>query len=83
MFSATLLASVLLATSALARPSGLAGRLARRAASRQSKPVQLITHAQTTNVSHPEYSENWAGAVYDSYPSVSRHLTALAAATRR
>ncbi|EPT01947.1 hypothetical protein FOMPIDRAFT_1119172 [Fomitopsis schrenkii] len=71
MFSATLLASVLLATTALARPSGLNGRLARRAAGRQGKPVQLIAHPETTNVSHVEYSENWAGAVYDSYPSGS------------
>ena len=66
------LAAALLATTALARPSGLAGRLARRAAGRQSQPVQLITHPVTTNVSNVEYSENWAGAVYDSYPSVSR-----------
>ena len=73
MFSTTLLASVLLATTALARPSGLSGRLARRAAGRQGQPVQLIAQPATTNVSNVEYSENWAGAVYDSYPSVSGH----------
>ncbi|KAH9834825.1 peptidase A4 family-domain-containing protein [Rhodofomes roseus] len=72
MFAASLLASVLLATTALARPSGIAGRLARRrTGTHLSKPVQLIEHAATSNVSNVEYSSNWAGAVYDSYPSGS------------
>ncbi|EPS99593.1 hypothetical protein FOMPIDRAFT_1124041 [Fomitopsis schrenkii] len=71
MFSLTLLTSVLLATASLARPSGLGDRVARRAAGRQSRPAQPIAHPETTttNVSHVVYGDNWAGAVYDSYPS--------------
>ncbi|KZT63531.1 putative aspergillopepsin, partial [Daedalea quercina L-15889] len=47
-------------------------RLARRRAGvHQSKPVRLVEHATTSNISNVEYSENWAGAVYDSYPSGS------------
>jgi len=74
MFALALLSYALLATSALARPSGLAGRLARRAAGTHlSRPIQKVDAPENlaTNVSHVEYSSNWAGAVYDSYPSGS------------
>ncbi|KAH9931533.1 peptidase G1, partial [Fomitopsis serialis] len=49
-------------------------RLARRRSGvRQSHPLQLSEseHAASSNASHVEYSSNWAGAVYDSYPSGS------------
>ncbi|KAJ3713749.1 acid proteinase [Lentinula guzmanii] len=67
MLSAAFLVQALLATAAFAIPSGkerMASRRSRRSdVTRQSKPVNLITNPQTTNVSHVEYSENWAGAV--------------------
>lgn len=74
MFALTLLSYALLATSALARPSGLSDRLARRAAgSHLTRPLQRVAspEALASNTSHVEYSSNWAGAVYDTYPSVS------------
>ena len=77
MFSSALLTSVLLATSALAVPSRLAQRVAsRRSGTRATRPLEhleVATHAATNNVSHVEYSGNWAGAVYDSYPAVCGH----------
>ncbi|EPQ54086.1 hypothetical protein GLOTRDRAFT_62581 [Gloeophyllum trabeum ATCC 11539] len=74
MFALTLLSYALLATSALARPSGLSDRLARRAAgSHLTRPLQRVAspEALASNTSHVEYSSNWAGAVYDTYPSGS------------
>ena len=77
MFSSALLTSVLLASSALAVPSRLAERVAARR-TRSTRPLQplkpALHAATTTNVSHVEYSGNWAGAVYDSYPAVCTHL---------
>ena len=68
MFAAKLLSVVVLAASVLAAPKGrLADRVARRAErSHLTRPVQLIEQpdiVELTNVSHPEYSSNWAGAV--------------------
>ena len=76
MFAAKLLTVVVFATSALAAPKGgLAERIARRAdRSRLTRPVQLVEQPEVvelTNVSHVEYSSNWAGAVL-STSSVSR-----------
>lgn len=76
MFAAKLLSLVVLAASALAAPKGrLADRVARRAdRSRLTRPVQLIEKSdlvEFTNVSHVEYSSNWAGAVL-STSAVSR-----------
>ena len=78
MFAAKLLSVVVLAASALAAPKGgLADRVARRAAgSHLTRPVQLVEHPEVTeltNVSHVEYSSNWAGAVL-STSSVSRSI---------
>lgn len=73
MFAATLLCQVLLAAAAFAVPTSkerFAQRVARRAGglSRQTLPKQLVATEATTlaanaNVSHVEYSSNWAGAV--------------------
>ena len=68
MFAAKLLSAILLAASALAAPKGgLSERVARRAdGTRLTRPVQLIEQTdivEFTNVSHPSYSSNWAGAV--------------------
>ncbi|KAE9396581.1 hypothetical protein BT96DRAFT_958154 [Gymnopus androsaceus JB14] len=69
MFSVVFLVQALLASAAFAIPSSkeqFAARRARRSSgtTHQSKPVNLITNQVTTsNTSHVEYSENWAGAV--------------------
>lgn len=78
VYAVALLANVLLASAAFAAPSTkkstLGARVARRAAGRQSLPNNRITPSglepATGNTSHVEYSSNWAGAVWDSYPSV-------------
>ncbi|TFK47813.1 hypothetical protein OE88DRAFT_1606078, partial [Heliocybe sulcata] len=47
-------------------------RLARRAAGAHlSRPMQKVDTPDSLagNASHPEYSSNWAGAVFDTYPS--------------
>ena len=67
--STTLFTIALLSTAAIARPSGLSNRIVRRL---QSKPAQLISHVEATDpISQVQYSAGVAGAVYDSYPSVS------------
>ncbi|KAG6848871.1 hypothetical protein H0H93_013277 [Arthromyces matolae] len=72
-FSLALVA--LLATGAIAVPASserMAARLERRRPGRQSKPNQRVgssLEVAASNVSHVEYSSNWAGAVWDSYPS--------------
>ena len=76
MFVAKLFSLIVFAASALAAPKGrLADRVARRAdRSRLTRPVQLIAQTDVvefTNISHPEYSSNWAGAVL-STGAVSR-----------
>ena len=78
MFAVKLFSLVFLAASVLAAPKGLlADRVARRAErSRLTRPVQLIAQsdvAEFSNISHPEYSSNWAGAVL-STGAVSRSV---------
>lgn len=64
MYTFALIANLLLASAALARPSSRLGeRLVRRRESRQSQPVLRV---DGTNASNEQYSENWAGAVYAS-----------------
>jgi len=65
-----LLTSLLLASVALASPSRLEERLARRAG-RQSRPMQRVNSLQplTSNASNVEFSSNWAGAVFDTLPA--------------
>ncbi|KAI0824360.1 acid proteinase [Trametes gibbosa] len=73
MFSATLFCQVLLATAAFAIPTSrerLAQRVARRSAGAHlSHPKIPSTTSQVTeidsfsNVTHPQFSTNWAGAV--------------------
>lgn len=66
MVYASLLTSILLATAAFAAPSsGLESRRRRR-----SQPLRRIEAKASTNTSNVEYSSNWAGAVWDSYPAV-------------
>lgn len=72
-----LLSNLLLASVALAAPSSnsrMEARLERRREGRQSQPLKAVDPSGlaplTTNASHVEYSSNWAGAVWDSYPSV-------------
>ncbi|EPT03236.1 hypothetical protein FOMPIDRAFT_1022551 [Fomitopsis schrenkii] len=80
MFAAKLLSLVVLAASALAAPKGrLADRVARRAdRSRLTRPVQLIEKSdlvEFTNVSHVEYSSNWAGAVLSTSAGTWKSVT--------
>lgn len=73
VYAIALFSNLLLASAALAAPSRLEERIARRRAGRQSQPIRFIDNGVDTlaaNKSHVEYSENWAGAVWDSYPSV-------------
>ncbi|KAE9396567.1 hypothetical protein BT96DRAFT_958149 [Gymnopus androsaceus JB14] len=68
MFSAAFLVQALLASAVFAVPTSkerFASRRARRSngATRQSKPVNLISSQSTSNVTHEQFSENWAGAV--------------------
>lgn len=75
------IAPVLLATAAAALPSRserLQARLGRRAAgTHQSQPKQLIENPVTTvsNVSHVEYSSNWAGAVLIANSATYKSVT--------
>ena len=55
-------------SAAIAHPLGLPGRIARR---RQSKPQHLLTDIGANDLPQVQYSSEAAGAVYDSYPSVS------------
>ncbi|KAH9836726.1 peptidase A4 family-domain-containing protein [Rhodofomes roseus] len=72
MYAIALLTSVLLASTAVAAPSRLAQRVAaRRSGTHLTRPLQVVDSSFTSNSSHPQYSSNWAGAVYDSYPSGS------------
>ncbi|KZT03719.1 uncharacterized protein LAESUDRAFT_729020 [Laetiporus sulphureus 93-53] len=67
MFTKAFFSYVFLATAALAAPrgSGLASRLARRAAgTHRSQPLKAVEHSTGTDVSNVVYSGNWAGAVY-------------------
>ncbi|KAF2084498.1 hypothetical protein K490DRAFT_49021 [Saccharata proteae CBS 121410] len=79
-FSAALLSTALLASAAVAAPSGkghgLADRIARRKGTattgRKSNPVMKVdapAAAADANKSNIEYSSNWAGAVYEEPPS--------------
>lgn len=70
VFAVALISFALYATTAFAAPrgSGLAARIARRAG-RQSLPNQRIPGDLTnlvSNSTHPEFSSNWAGAVFDN-----------------
>ena len=69
-----LISNLLLASAALAAPSSksrLEARLERRREARQSQPLKSVSPSGVEPLtSNVEYSSNWAGAVYDSYPSV-------------
>lgn len=71
------LAGLVFASMALAIPSSRSrheARAERRSATRQGQPNKKISSSAAptgSNASHVSYSDNWAGAVWDSYPSVS------------
>ena len=67
MVFTSLLISVLLATAALAAPSTL---VESRVARRKTRPLQRLASSGTNSSNSIEYSSNWAGAVWDTYPSV-------------
>ncbi|KIL61680.1 hypothetical protein M378DRAFT_82243 [Amanita muscaria Koide BX008] len=79
MLFATWVSTFLLASAAFAAPEGQVRRT-RRAAGRQTKPFQRIQitgvsdASAASNVSHVEYSSNWAGAVLE-YPAVTGTIT--------
>ena len=67
MVFTSLLVSVLLATAALAAPStSIESRVARR----KTRPLQRLVSSGSDTSNSIEYSSNWAGAVWDTYPSV-------------
>lgn len=73
-YSIVVLSNLLLASLALATPSGsrYAERVARRAAAKSSKPLIKVDHPEVgtaTNHSNVEYSQNWSGSVIESPPS--------------
>jgi hypothetical protein len=69
----SLLTDLLLVTVALAAPSKdvpTESRVTRR----RGQPLQrLDTKIAASNVSHVQYTSNWAGAVLDTYPSVNNY----------
>jgi len=75
VYALALLSNLLLVSAVVAAPSSsLGARLARRREGRQSKPIQPISPSvgpqpAVGNASHVEYSSNWAGAVWDTYPA--------------
>ncbi|KAI0628022.1 aspergillopepsin [Trametes polyzona] len=84
MFAAALICQVLLATATFAIPTSrerLAQRVARRAASAHlSHPKRPSTTAVTeidslSNVTHPEFSTNWAGAVLIANTATYKSVT--------
>lgn len=76
MVAISLIASFLFASAVIAAPSKsrLAARVQRRREGRQSQPLNKLPgnplSPESSNSTHEEYSSNWAGAVWDSYPSV-------------
>ena len=68
MILSSLLVGTLLATAVFAAPSTL---IESRVARRRSRPLKRLSSPSNTNITNVEYSSNWAGAVWDSYPSVS------------
>ena len=73
MVSLSLFTNLLIVTVALAAPSKdvpIESRVARR----RGQPLRrLDTQTAASNVSHVQYSSNWAGAVWDTYPSVNNY----------
>ncbi|KZP14588.1 hypothetical protein FIBSPDRAFT_912759 [Athelia psychrophila] len=71
MVAAQFLISIVLASAAITAPSAgrLASRLERRRTGGNSQPIQRLPTPLNVNTTNTEYSSNWAGAVYDSYPA--------------
>jgi len=77
VYAIALLGNLLLASAALAVPSGLGARVARRREGRQSQPKQGLEGlgSHITNNSHVEYSSNWAGAAWASSSGTYKSVT--------
>lgn len=73
MVAIQLLAGALFASAALATPSNsrLGARLERRRDGRQSQLPSKLPTPSTSNNTQDTYTSNWAGAVWESYPSVN------------
>lgn len=72
MVGLQLLAGALLASAVLAAPSNskIGERLERRREGRQTQPASKITTPSASHNNYTTYTGNWAGAVWESYPSV-------------
>lgn len=72
MVALQFLAGALLASAVLAAPSNskIGARLERRREGRQTQPASKITTSATSHNNYTTYTSNWAGAVWESYPSV-------------
>ncbi|KAF5383155.1 hypothetical protein D9615_004962 [Tricholomella constricta] len=76
LFAASLFCQVLLATAIPTREARLAARVTARAErSRLSHPKELSAFKVPTNVSHAEFSTNWAGAVLESAANTFKSVT--------
>lgn len=69
-FLSTFLTTTLLVGSSLAAPRGLKERMQARMSSRQSNPMQRLatTDSDFRALTNVQYSNNWAGAVYEQPP---------------
>lgn len=68
-FLSTLVTTALLVSSSLAAPRTLKERMQARASSRQSNPNQrLATDSDQRALTNIQYSNNWAGTVYNQAP---------------
>ncbi|KAJ7736539.1 peptidase A4 family-domain-containing protein [Mycena maculata] len=77
VFAASLFSSVLLATTAFAAPrgSGLSARVAGRRSGLRQASNGPSTLTASTDISHVEYSSNWAGASWESAAGTYKTVT--------
>ncbi|KAM6490222.1 Peptidase A4 family domain containing protein [Amanita muscaria] len=72
MIFGSFLTALLLTTAAFAAPEGAIARRSRGSAGHQSNPLQRLSGnaglTAATNTSNVVYTDNWAGAVWNSYP---------------
>ncbi|KAM6490290.1 Peptidase A4 family domain containing protein [Amanita muscaria] len=72
MIFGSFLTALLLTTAAFAAPEGAIARRSRGSAGHQSNPLQRLSGnaglTAATNTSNVVYTDNWAGAAWNSYP---------------